>query len=56
MFLSGEWGWDLPTLKNETERLPCGKRTEGVFASSVRSEQRTTASTGTVRADTRNLP
>ena len=34
---------------DEAERLPCGKRSEGAFASSVRSEQRTTASTGAVR-------
>ena len=39
----------------EIERQPRGKGSEGAFASSVRSEQRTTASTGTVRADTRNL-
>ena len=40
---------------NEIERLPRGKGSEGVFSSSVRSEQRTTASSGTVRAHTRNL-
>ena len=32
-----------------------GKGSEGAFASSVRSEQRTTASTGTVCTDTRYL-
>ena len=40
---------------DEIERLPRGKGSEGAFASSVRSEQRTTASSGTVRAHTRNL-
>ena len=40
---------------DEIGRLPRGKGSEGAFASSVRSEQRTTASTGTVRTDTRNL-
>ena len=40
---------------DEVERLPCGKGNEGALASSVRSEQRTTASSGTVRAHTRNL-
>ena len=40
---------------DEIEGLPCGKGSEGAFASSVRSEQRKTASTGTVRADTRYL-
>ena len=40
---------------DEIERLPRGKGSEGAFASCVRSEQRTTASTGIVRADTRNL-
>ena len=40
---------------DEAERLPCGKRSEKSFASSVRSEQRKTASTGIVRANTRNL-
>ena len=40
---------------DEIERLTRGKGSEGAFASSVRSEQRTNASTGTVRADTRNL-
>ena len=40
---------------DEVERLPRGKGCEGDFASSVRSEQRTTASSGTVRAHARNL-
>ena len=40
---------------DEIERLPRGKGSEGAFASSVRSEQRTTASSGTIRAHTRNL-
>ena len=39
---------------DEIERLPCGKRSEGALASSVRYEQRTTASTGTVCTETRN--
>ena len=39
---------------DEIERLPRGKGSEGAFASSARSEQRTTASTGTVRTGTRN--
>ena len=39
----------------EIEGLPCGKGSEEFFASSVRSEQRTTGSTGAVRTDTRNL-
>ena len=42
-------------VRKEAERLPYGKRSERAFASSVQSEQRTTASTGAVRADTRNL-
>ena len=42
-------------LLDEIERLPREKGSEGAFASSVRSEQRTTASTGAVRIDTRNL-
>ena len=40
---------------DETERLPCGKGSEGTLASSVRSEPRTTASTEVVCTDTRNL-
>ena len=40
---------------DEIERLPCGKGSEGTLASSVQSEQRTTASTGAVCTDTRNL-
>ena len=40
---------------DEIERLPCGKVSEGTLASSVRSEPRTTASTGVVCTDTRNL-
>ena len=39
----------------EIESFPCGKRSEGALASSVRSEQRTTASTGAVCTDTRIL-
>ena len=40
---------------DEVERLPRGKGSEEALTSSVRSEQRTTASSGTVRAHTRNL-
>ena len=40
---------------DEIERLPCGKGSEGAFNCSVRSEQRTTASTGAVCTDTRNF-
>ena len=40
---------------DEVERLPCGKGREGALASSVRSEQRTTASSGIVRACSRDL-
>ena len=40
---------------DEIERPPRGKGSERAFASSVRSEQRTTVSSGTIRADTRNL-
>ena len=39
---------------DEIERLPRGKGDEGAFASIVRSEQKTTASTGALRTDTRN--
>ena len=40
---------------DEIERLPRGKGSEGTLASSVRSEQRTTASTGAVCTDIRNF-
>ena len=40
---------------DEVERLPRGKGREGALASSVRSEQRMTASSGIVRACTRDL-
>ena len=40
---------------DDIETLPRGKGSEGAFASSVRSEQRTTASTGAVRTDTSSL-
>ena len=39
----------------EVERLPNGKGSEGAFASCVRSKQRTTASSGIVRACTRDI-
>ena len=40
---------------DEIEGLPCGKGSEGAFASCVQSEQMWTASTRAVRTDTRNL-
>ena len=40
---------------DEIEGLPCGKGCEGAFTSNVRSEPRTTASTGGVCTDTRNF-
>ena len=40
---------------DEIERFPCGKGSEGTLASSARSKQRTTASTGAVCTDTLNL-
>ena len=40
---------------DEIERLPRGKGCEEAFASSLRPEQNTTASSRTVRAHTRNL-
>ena len=49
-------GLGKPSLVlDEVERIPCGKGSEGAFASSVQSEQRATASSGTVRAHTSNL-
>ena len=49
-------GPERPSLVlDEIERLPRGKGSEGALASNVRSEQRTTASSGTVGAHTRNL-
>ena len=40
---------------DEVERLPCGNGSEGALISSIRSEQRTTSSSGIVRAYTHNL-
>ena len=40
---------------DEIERLPCGKGSEGALASSVRTKQRTIASTGAACTDTCNL-
>ena len=40
---------------DEVERFPRGNGREGALASSVRSEQRTTASSGIVRACTRDI-
>ena len=39
----------------EVERLPRGNGREGALASSVRSKERTTASSGIVRACTRDI-
>ena len=40
---------------DEIERLPCRKGSKGTLASNVRYEPGTTASTGAVCTDTRNL-
>ena len=40
---------------DEVERLPRGNGREGALASSVQSKQRTTASSGIVRACTRDI-
>ena len=40
---------------DEAEGLPCGNGREGTLASSVRSKQRTTTSSGIVRACTRDI-
>ena len=40
---------------DEVERFPCANGREGALASSVQSEQRTTASSGIVRACTRDI-
>ena len=40
---------------DEAEGLPCGNGREGALASSVRSKQRKTASSGVVRACTRDI-
>ena len=40
---------------DEAEGLPCGNGREGALASSVRSKQRKTASSGIVRACTRDI-
>ena len=45
----------LSLILDENKRLPCGKGSEGSFASSVRSELRTTASTGALCTDTHNF-
>ena len=45
----------LSLVLDETERLPCGKGGKGTLASSMRPEPRTTASTGAVCTDTRNI-
>ena len=40
---------------DETESNPCGEGGEGTLASNIGPEPRTTASTGAVCTDTRNL-
>ena len=45
----------LGLVLEETEILPCGKGVKGTLASSIRPEPRTTASTGAICTDTRNL-
>ena len=45
----------LDLVLYETERLSCGKRGRRTLASSIRPEPRTTASTGAICTDTRNL-
>ena len=42
-------------VPDEVERLPRGNGPEGALASNVRSEQRTTASSGIVRACIRDI-
>ena len=49
-------GHGKPSLVlDEIERLSCGKGSKGALASSVRSEQRATASMGALCTDTCNL-
>ena len=45
----------LGLVFDETEGLPCGKGSKGILASTIRPEPRTTASTGAICIDTRNL-
>ena len=46
----------VPSLVlDEIERLHCGKGSKGALASSVRTEQKSTASTGAVCTDKRDL-
>ena len=49
------WTLKLGPVLDETERLLCGEGGEGALASSIRHKSRTTASTGFVCSDTRNL-
>ena len=54
--MKAECGPGKPSLVlDEIERLPCGRGSEGILASSVRSEPRTTASMVAVCTDTRSL-
>ena len=52
---SGTWIRKPSLVLDEIERLPHGKGSEGTLPSSVRSDPRTTPSTGVVCTDTRNL-
>ena len=45
----------LSLVLDETDTLPRGEGCEGTLPSSIRPEPRTTASTGVVCTDTRNL-
>ena len=45
----------LGLVLDETERLTCGKGGKGALSSGTRPKLRTTASTGVVCTDTRNL-
>ena len=45
----------LGLILDETGRLPCGKGGKGTLASIIRPEPRTTATTGAVCTDARNL-
>ena len=45
----------LGLVLDETERLSRGKGVEGTLTSSIRPEPRTTASTGAICTETRNV-
>ena len=46
---------NLGLILDETENLACGEGGKGTLASSIRPEPRTTASTGAICTDIRNL-